>query len=275
MNDSEPEVWNEAVDKGLASEDAAGANTPGTEIHAAGLDDLSPEAADRIRRYMAESTIRGGASPADVADLYTSHEIVDDTEATAYLDRRFVHGEVLADWRAFQDQLSAALLDGKPGMSADAILELVARYGGQDRPARSIFDDPEDDDLDDDDRTTRMDDRDPSLVDLTDASRHAIERHIISDVLCYGVAPYKVMQLRESLRIIDDERALQYLDLPFELGNRPSDWDGLRDRALMCRSYIEGRGIDPATSYQQLDAAHPTLEAVELLNLIEEYDPRR
>ena len=132
-----------------------------------------------------------------------------------------------------------------------------------------------DQELDDDEHTTRMEDRDPNLSDLTDESRYAIERHIIADVLCYGVAPYKVMQLRESLRIIDDERALQYLDLPFELGDRPADWDGLRDRALMCRSYIEGRGIDPASSYQQVDAAHPTAGAVELLAMLEEYDPRR
>src|ERR687885_622661 len=53
-----------------------------------GMDDLSSAATERIHRFMAESTVRGGASPADVADLYTSQEIVDDDHATAYLDRR-------------------------------------------------------------------------------------------------------------------------------------------------------------------------------------------
>src|SRR5690242_16898314 len=70
------------------------------------LEDLSPAAADRIRLFLAESTIHGGASPADVADLYTSQEVMADDMATAYLDRRFVRGEVPLDWRDLQDRLS-------------------------------------------------------------------------------------------------------------------------------------------------------------------------
>jgi len=222
---------------------------------------------------MAESTVRGGASPADVADLYTSQEIVDDDYATAYLDRRFVHGEVLADWRSFQDSLSAAYLDAQTGTSAETLLERMRRDEGHRRAQRSIFDDPDEDELLLlEGQTERLDGRDPLLTDLTGEARRAIERHIISEVLCYGVAPYKVMQLREGLRADGDERALQYLDLPFELGDRPTDWDGLRDLALMVRARLEGLGIDPSGAFSQADTMHPTVDASELLSLLDERD---
>jgi hypothetical protein len=240
------------------------------------MDDLSSAAADRIHRFMADSTVRGGASPSDVADLYTSHEIVDDDHATAYLDRRFVHGDVLDDWRDFQDRLSSAYLDGQPGMTGETLLDRVRIDEGRRRAPRSIFDDPDEDELLEEElNTQRMEDRDPRLSDLGSLSRRAIERHIISEVLCYGVPPYRVMQLRESLWADGDERALQYLDLPFELGDRPADWDGLRDLALMVRARLEGFGVDPSNVYEQADATHPQVEATELLNLLDERDPRR
>jgi len=240
------------------------------------MDDLSSGAADRIHRFMAESTVRGGASPADVADLYTAQEIVDDEHATAYLDRRFVHGEVLDDWRAFQDRLSTAYLDSQTGTSAETLLERMRRDEGHGRAQRSIFDDPDEDELLLlEDQTERIDNRDPLLTDLTGEARRVIERHIISEVLSYGVAPYKVMQLREELLADGDERALQYLDLPFELGNRPADWDGLRDLALMVRARLEGLGIDPSGAFSQADTMHPTVEASELLSLLDERDLRR
>jgi hypothetical protein len=239
------------------------------------MDDLSSAAADRIHRFMADATVRGGASPSDVADLYTSQEIVDDDHATAYLDRRFVHGEVLADWRDFQDRLSSAYLDAQPGMGAEMLLERVHIDEGRRQAPRSIFDDPDEDELVEEELTQRIEDRDPRLSDLGDDARRAIERHIISEVLCYGVAPYKVMQLRESLRADGDDRALQYLDLPFELGDRPADWDGLRDLALMVRARLEGLGVDPSNAYDQADATHPHVDAAELLHLLDERDLRR
>jgi hypothetical protein len=98
---------------------------------------------------------------------------------------------------------------------------------------------------------------------------------IISEVLCYGVAPYKVMQLREDLRAAGDERSLQYLDLPFELGDRPSDWDSLRDRALMTRSRLESLGIDPSAAYAQADGHHPDVPAANLLHLVEDQAAQR
>jgi hypothetical protein len=83
------------------------------------------------------------------------------------------------------------------------------------------------------------------------------------------------MQLRESLGADGDERALQYLDLPFELGDRPADWDGLRDRALMVRSRLEGLGIDPSSAFANADVGYPTVSASELLAILDEQDHSR
>jgi hypothetical protein len=275
VTDSERELTREGAPCG---ERPVGPDEPPAEqIDAAqwAMDDLSSAASDRIHRFLAESTVRGGASPSDVADMYTSQEIVDDDRATAYLDRRFVHGEVLNDWRDFQDRLSAAYLDGPAGSNAETLLERVRIDEGRRQAPRSIFDDPDEDELVDEEQTERIEGRDPHLSDLGTDSRRAIERHIVSEVLCYGVAPYKVMQLREILLADGDERALQYLDLPFELGDRPADWDGLRDLALMVRARLEGLGVDPAHAYEQADGSYPHVEARELLSLLDERDPRR
>ena len=273
MNDSEHELRQDAVN-GDETEPTDG-QIGMADAPTLGVDDLAPAAVDRIRQFMAESTVRGGASPADVADLYTSQEIVDDDEATAYLDRRFVHGEVLHDWRVFQDRLSSAYLDGRPGTTAESLLADIDLLDARQSAARSIFDDPDEDELLDELRTLRTEDRDPLLIDLSDAARRAVERFIISEVLSYGVAPYKVMELREGFRADGDDRALQYLDLPFELGDRPADWDRLRDRALMVRARLERLGVDPSRAYGQIDMSNPNAEASDLLTLLDEQDHRR
>ena len=72
------------------------------------LADLAPDAAARIRRFLAECAVKGGASPSDIAALYTAPAIVADGLATRYLDRQFVNQEVLLDWRNLQDRVSAA-----------------------------------------------------------------------------------------------------------------------------------------------------------------------
>mgnify|MGYP001379564184 CR=1 FL=1 len=41
-------------------------------------------------------------------------------------------------------------------------------------------------------------------------------------------------------------------DLFDDLSDRPADWDGLRDRALMVRARLERRGIDPAAAFGQV-----------------------
>ena len=275
MNDSDRELRGDETMAGerlpwLDDDDARAA-----DAYRRGLHDLAVAAAHRIRLFLAESTVRGGASPADVADLYTSQEIVDDDEATAYLDRRFVHGEVLIDWRELQDRLSSAYLDSRPGTSAHSLLSDIDFLEARRDAGRSIFDDPDEDELIDEILTLRIEDRDPILTDLTLESRRAIERYILADVLSYGVAPFKVMELREGLRSDGDERALQYLDLPFELGDRPSDWDRLRDHALMVRARLERLGVDPDRAYQQADARYPDASAAELLTLLDEHDLRR
>jgi hypothetical protein len=276
LNDDDSDMRTVGAADEREVEDLTGGWPDEQETPVRSIDDLDPVAADRIRRFMAESTIRGGASPGDVASLYTSHEIVDDADATAYLDRRFVHGEMPNGWRAFQDSLSAAYLDGEPSITADGLLALVRHEDGRRHTGRSIFDDPDDDDdeLIEEERSERMDSRDPNLTDLSDGARRAIERHIITEVLCYGIAPFKVMQLRDWLRTDGDERALQYLDLPFELGDRPVDWDGLRDRALMVRARLERRGLDPADSYGQVEASQPNGEASALLGALDDMQRR-
>jgi hypothetical protein len=275
VNDSEHDVSRERGSCGGTSACSGDASVGPIEAPRLEMDDLSSAATDRIKRFMADSTARGGASPADVADLYTAQEIVDDGHATAYLDRRFVHGEVLNDWRSFQDRLSAAYLESQSGTSAETLLERVRRDEGLGRAPRSIFDDPDEDELLlDQDQTERIAGRDPLLTDLSGQARRSIERHIISEVLCYGVAPYKVMQLRDELYADGDERALQYLDLPFEAGDRPADWDSLRDLALMVRARLESLGVDPSSAFVHADSTHPNVEASELLTLLDERDLR-
>jgi hypothetical protein len=270
VNDSEHNIRESEY-----GEQASGGGLDDADVPSTALDDLSPAAADRIRLFMAESTIRGGASPADVADLYTSQEIMADDEATAYLDRRFVHGEAARDWRELQDRLSLAHFDGPPASSAETLLARVRASDFKTQRARSIFDDPDEDELDDEDRSARLDDRDPNLSDLYEDARRSIERVIISEVLCYGVAPFKVMELREDLRTAGDERSLQYLDLPFELADRPADWDSLRDHALMTRARLESLGIDSSAAFAQADAHHPDVPAANLLHLIEDQAAQR
>ena len=233
--------------------------------------DLSDVAGERIRRFIADSAIKGGASPSDVADLYTAPEIMSDQQARSYLDRRYVQGEVLADWRRLEDEIAAAHFEGPPGRSSDDLLaRLQNREATPTERPRSIFDDP--DDLDEviDARSAPMTERDPLLADLTAESREAIERHIVAEVLGYGIAPVKAMELREMLQASGDERALQTLDLPFERGERPPDWDATRDRALRLRSTLERLGNDPAEIFARTEAAHPGLDAQALLTLIEE-----
>lgn len=240
--------------------------------------DLTAEAVSRIRRFLSDGVIRGGSAPADIADLYLAHEVCADPLATQYLDRRYVHGEMPGDWRVLIDALAEAYFGAPPNISSAKLLERVERDLPGERRQRSIFDDP--DDLDEyaddvDGRAERLEDRDPTLGDLTDGGRQSIERMVVADVLCYGIAPYRVMEIRERLREAGDERALQYLDLPFELGDRPPDWDRLRDEALMLRARFERRGQDSADAYASADGQHSNLSVRDLMAVLEEQTGRR
>ena len=266
MNGTNPTPWppsDEELDERLTVDDAPETAPPR-------LADFSSAAADRIRRFVADSVVKGGASPADVADLYTAAEIVGDGPATAYLDGRYVHGELPSDWRDLQDDLTALHREAPRGISAEDLLTRLDRGNHVVQMHRSIFDDP--DDLDDDgaDTVSRMLDADRRLADVTADGPRCIERHIVAEVLGYGIAPIKTMELRDNLGASGDDRALQYLDLPFESGERPADWDELRDRALRLRARMERRGWDSGELFSQVEAGHPGLDARELLAVLEE-----
>lgn len=231
-----------------------------------GLADLAPESAARIRLFIAERAVKGGSSPADIADLYTAPEIVSDSLATAYLDRQFVHWEVPDDWRSFQDRIGAAR--DRLSLNATAA-ELLAGLDAADyfehRP-RSIFDDP---DEAEDQRIDVMYDRDPQLIDLRDSARVSIERIIVHEALANGLPPIQFMELREDFASVGDDRALQYLDLPYDRGERPSDWDDLRDTALRIRQRTDTRDLDPLSVLMELEAQFPELDSAARLKLLE------
>ena len=59
-------------------------------------------------------------------------------------------------------------------------------------------------------------------------------------------------------------------DLFDDLSDRPADWDGLRDRALMVRARLERRGIDPAAAFGQVESGQPDGEASALLGTLDD-----
>jgi hypothetical protein len=230
------------------------------------LVDLAPEVVERIRLFMAERSVKGGASPADIADLYTSPAIADDALATRYLDRQFVEQQVLVDWRDLQDRVSAAFGHLPTGATSTEVLAALDADDIADRRERSIFDDP---DEDEEDQFQALTDHDPALHDLSDSSRRAIERIIIHEALANGLAPVRFMELRDSFDAIGDERALQYLNLPYDRGERPADWDDLRDRSLRIRQRCDSRDFDPLEVLLELEQQFPDLEAAGLLRLLD------
>lgn len=232
-----------------------------------GLDDLAPEAVERVRLFLAERAIKGGSSPADIADLYTSPEIVGDAVATRYLDRQFVHREVPDDWRSLQDRIAGALSRLPPGASAAEVLAGLDAADFFAQRQRSIFDDPEEDE---DDLVARLTDRDPCLEDLTREARGAVGRLIVQEGLANGIAPIRYMELRDALDASGDERGIQYLDLPFERGERPADWDALREQAAHVRQRMDGRGQDALELWLELEGQFPELDIPRLLRLMEQ-----
>lgn len=230
------------------------------------LVDLAPEAVARIRLFMAERAAKGGASPADIADLYTSPAIADDALATRYLDRQFVDLEVLADWRSLQDRVSAAFSRLSVDATAAEILAGLDAEDFMETRQRSIFDDP---DEDEEDEYEAFAVGDPSLADLAGGSRRAIERIIAHEALANGLPPVQFMELRESFEAMGDARSLQYLDLPYERGERPADWAELRDKALRIRQRSDSRDFEPLEAMLELEAQFPDLETAALLRLLE------
>lgn len=240
----------------------------GLQMMEPGLADLAPEAVARIRLFLAERAVKGGSSPADIAALYTSPAIVDDARATRYLDRQFVDLEILTDWRSLQDRVSAALARLPIGASSAEVLAGLDAEDYFEQRERSIFDDPDEDEDGEDDLYQAIQDRDPGLADLASASRRAVERIIVHEALANGLPPARFMELRDSFDAMGDMRALQYMDLPYDRGERPADWDELRDQAQRVRQRSDSRDLDPLSVYIDLESQFPDLAAAAVLRLV-------
>src|SRR4051812_8931613 len=143
------------------------------------LEELSPEAAGLIVRYIVTSTLERGVAPTAVVALYA--DLAGDELAVRYADRRFMLRELPPDWSDIENRV----LDIEDGarergldlaaawrravgvaMQGEDALEQLARLAGvrhsASRAQRSIFDDPEDlDELED--------------VDLEAAQREAMQ----------------------------------------------------------------------------------------------------
>src|ERR1700682_5664261 len=152
------------------------------------LEDLSPESSGRIVRYIVTSSLEHGMAPTAVIALYA--DLAGDELAVRYADRRFMLREVPADWREVENRvvdleetarergldLAAAWRRASGvAMHGQDALEQLARLAGVPHSSRqrqrSIFDDPEDlDVLEDEDSIDafhdRLADRNPDLVDL-------------------------------------------------------------------------------------------------------------
>src|SRR5579871_1062460 len=128
------------------------------------LEDLSPDAAGLIVRYIVTSTLERGVAPTAVVALYA--DLAGEEAAVRYADRRFMLREIPPDWREIENRvadLEASALDrgldlagawrratgvampGQDPLEQLARLAGVSRTGsGSSRSERSIFDDPED-----------------------------------------------------------------------------------------------------------------------------------
>src|SRR5436190_13394621 len=76
------------------------------------LDDLTPEAAGLIVRYIVTSTLERGVAPTAVVALYA--DLAGEAAAVRYADRRFMLREVPPDWREVENRvmdLEASALD--------------------------------------------------------------------------------------------------------------------------------------------------------------------
>jgi hypothetical protein len=106
------------------------------------------------------------------------------------------------------------------------------------------------------------------LIDLSSASRRVIERLIVHEALANGLPPIRFMELRDSFDAIGDERALQYLDLPYDRGERPADWDELRDTSLRIRQRSDSRDFEPIEVLLELEVQFPDMDQAGLLRLL-------
>jgi hypothetical protein len=259
------------------------------------LDDLSPEAAGLIVRYIVTSTLEHGVAPTAVVALYA--DLAGEEAAVRYADRRFMLREIPPDWRDVENRvadLEASALDRGLDLAAvwrratsvamhgqDALEQLarlagVSRAGsGPGRVERSIFDDPEDlDELESEDayetQYERLGDRLPELFDLALEAQTRIRRFAIEERLEHGLPPVELIDLYRGLELSGDARAQQYLDRVYVDREPPVDWQEIQSEAARLIELAEARGRDAGRLFADLLRTSPELEPMTALRLLME-----
>lgn len=255
------------------------------------LEDLSLESSGRIVRYIVTSTLERGVAPTAVVALYA--DLAGDELAVRYADRRFMLREVPADWLEVENRvidLEASARERGLDLAAawrratgvamhggDA-LEQLARLAGVPKSAvgqrqRSIFDDPDDlDELEADEAPeswlSRLNDREPELLDLTAEAQTRIRRFAIEERLEHGLPPVELLDLYRGFEIGGDERAKQYLDRVYVERDPPADWLELQSEAGRLVDMAEARGRDAGRLFADLMRTSPSLEPMTALRLL-------
>ncbi|MBV9329209.1 MAG: hypothetical protein JO352_36360 [Chloroflexi bacterium] len=259
------------------------------------LDDLSPEAAGRIVRYIVTSALEHGVAPTAVVALYA--DLAGEEAAVRYADRRFMLREVPPDWRDLENRvvdLEASARDRgldlaaawrratSVAMAGQDALEQLSRLagvsragGGSGHTERSIFDDPEDlDALEADDALDvlyeRLGDRLPELLDLAIEAQTRIRRFAIEERLEHGLPPVELIDLYRGLEIGGDQRAQQYLDRVYVDHEPPADWLEIQSEAGHLVEMAEARGRDAGRLFAELLRTSPELEPITAMRLLME-----
>jgi hypothetical protein len=254
------------------------------------LDELSAAAQGRLVHFIVTSTLERGLAPTAVLALYA--DLAGDELAVRYADQRFIVKEVPPDWRAVEDRVldleeaarargvdlaatwRRAVAVAVPGQDP---LEQLARLAGTPaaaaRPPRSIFDDPDDlDEQDDVDlmalQQQRLVERLPDLVDLTDDAQRRLRQFAIEERLERGLPPAELLELYRALELAGDERGRQYLDRLYVDHQPPADWLDLQAEAARAVDLAESRGRDAGRLYADLLRASPGLDPVAALHLL-------
>jgi hypothetical protein len=259
------------------------------------LEELSPEAAGLIVRYIVTSTLEHGVAPTAVVALYA--DLAGEEAAVRYADRRFMLREIPPDWRDVENRvadLEASALErgldlaaawrratgvamhGQDPLEQLARLAGVARAGsGSARTERSIFDDPDDlDELDDEDafdtQYERLGDRQPELFDLALEAQTRIRRFAIEERLEHGLPPVELIDLYRGLELSGDQRSQQYLDRVYVDHEPPPDWLEVQSEAARLVEMAEARGRDAGRLFADLLRTSPELEPMTALRLLME-----
>jgi hypothetical protein len=258
------------------------------------LEDLTPEAAGLIVRYIVTSTLERGVAPTAVVALYA--DLAGEAAAVRYADRRFMLREVPPDWREVENRvmdLEASALDRGLDLAAawrratsvamhgqDALEQLARLAGvsrsGTGRTERSIFDDPEDLDALEAEADSlealyeRLGDRAPELLDLAVEAQTRIRRFAIEERLEHGLPPVELIDLYRGLELNGDARSQQYLDRVYVDREPPPDWLDLQSEAGRLVEMAEARGRDAGRLFADLLRTSPELEPITAMHLLME-----